>query len=355
MKVCVYAIALNEEKFAKRWAENMGEADEIYVLDTGSTDNTVDILVKNGVKVFSKKITPWRFDTARNESLKLLPRDTDICVCTDLDEIFEKGWRKKLEAAFVDNVTRVRYKYIWNFNSNGNPDVVFYIEKAHKLAGYRWKNPVHEILVNENETIGNADGVVLMHFPDKSKSRKQYLELLELAVIEEPDNDRNVHYLGREYMYYGRYADAINMLKRHLSLNSATWKDERCASFRYIANCYLMQNNISDAYKYYLYAIAEAPYLREPWLDLAYFEYRRENWIGCIYFIEYALNIKSNTKTYITSSSSWNEQPYDVLSIAYYKIGMIDKAIENVKKAIEYSDDERLKKNLEIYKKATLQ
>ena len=42
-KVCVYAICKNEEKFINRWVESMKEADEIYVLDTGSTDNSRNI------------------------------------------------------------------------------------------------------------------------------------------------------------------------------------------------------------------------------------------------------------------------------------------------------------------------
>jgi glycosyltransferase involved in cell wall biosynthesis len=353
MKVSVYAISKNEEKFAERWAKSMGEADEIYVLDTGSNDNTVEILEKNGVKVFTKIINPWRFDVARNESLSLIPDDTDICVCTDLDEVFEKGWRKKMEEAFKNGVTRLKYKYIWSFNSEGREDVVFNIEKAHSRFGYTWINPVHEILTSQNDNIAFAEGVVLMHFPDKTKSRSQYLGLLELAVEEDPENDRNMHYLGREYMYYQRYIEAINTLKKHLKLKNATWKDERCASMRYIAKCYTSLSNISEAYKYYIYAIAEAPYLREPWLDAAYFEYYRENWVGCIYFIEYALKITHREDNYITSASSWNETPYDVLSIAYYKIGMIDKAIEAVKKAISISDESRLKENLNIYEKAT--
>ena len=45
-KVCVYAICKNEEKFVKRWVNSMKEADEIYVLDTGSTDNTIKLLKK---------------------------------------------------------------------------------------------------------------------------------------------------------------------------------------------------------------------------------------------------------------------------------------------------------------------
>ena len=96
-KVCVYAICKNEEKFVDRWYESVKEADEIYVLDTGSTDNTVNKLMQHGVFVTKKIIDPWRFDVARNESLKLVPDDTDICVCVDLDEVYEPGWRKLLE------------------------------------------------------------------------------------------------------------------------------------------------------------------------------------------------------------------------------------------------------------------
>ena len=92
-KVIVYAISKNEEKFVDRWVDSMKEADAIYVLDTGSKDKTVKKLKKRGVFVKTKKIKPWRFDTARNESLKLVPIDCDICVCTDLDEVFEADLR----------------------------------------------------------------------------------------------------------------------------------------------------------------------------------------------------------------------------------------------------------------------
>ena len=98
MKICVYAITKNESNNLEKWLDSMSEADYIVVLDTGSTDNTLELLKNDSrvTKVEQKIIDPWRFDVARNESLKLVPEDTDIYVCTDPDEYFEPGWAKVL-------------------------------------------------------------------------------------------------------------------------------------------------------------------------------------------------------------------------------------------------------------------
>ena len=192
MKICVYAISKNEEKHVKRWVESMKEADEIYVLDTGSTDNTKKKLEELGVKVTQKIISPWRFDVARNESLNLVPTDTDICICTDLDEVFEPGWRKQLELQWTKNTTRAKYNYNWSLDKNNTPIVNFYIEKIHTRHNYKWTHPVHEVLefTGEIENTITLKNITLNHYPDSTKSRKSYLPLLELSVKEDPENDR---------------------------------------------------------------------------------------------------------------------------------------------------------------------
>ena len=67
-----------------------------------------------------------------------------------------------------------------------------------------------------------ADGVQLNHFPDEAKSRSNYLPLLELSVKESQDNDRNMHYLGREYMFHRDYDKAITTLTKRLAMLSAS-------------------------------------------------------------------------------------------------------------------------------------
>lgn len=350
MKVCVYAISKNEEKFVHRWVKSMKEADEIYVLDTGSTDHTVEELKKLGVNVAVKKIEPWRFDVARNESLELVPEDTDICVCTDLDEVFEEGWRKKLEEVWNLDTTRARYNYNWSFDEFGNPAVNFYIEKIHIRKGYQWTHPVHEVLTFEGEehtiTIPN---ITLNHYPDASKSRSNYLPLLELSVKEAPEDDRNMHYLGREYMYYGKWNEAIDTLIKHLNLKSATWKDERAASMRFIARSYIALKRYEEARMWFDKAIEEAPYLRDAYIERALLENQFENWTLVEEYCQKALEIKTHQKSYINEPFSWNHTVYDLLSLACYYQGKYEKALEYINQAIKLCpNDERLLNNKKL-------
>ena len=349
MKICVYAICKNEGKFVDDWVKSMSEADEIYVLDTGSTDDTVKRLKENGVKVRVKIIKPWRFDVARNKSLELVPLDADICVCTDLDERFEKGWRKQLEKVWEEGTNRIRYNYNWSFDEYGNPATNFYIEKIHDSKNYKWVHPVHEVLKytgENNEKMLTDDVITVNHFPDKNKSRGQYLELLELSIKEEPEDDRNMHYLGREYMYYGKWNECIDTLIKHLSLKTATWKDERCASMRFISRAYINLNRYEEAKMWLNQAIEEAPYLREAYVEKAYIEYKFENWNNMYNLLNKALEIKQRSKSYINENFCWDSTIDDLLSICCFNLGKYSESLEHINKAIKLNpDDERLKEN----------
>ncbi len=354
MKVCVYAISKNESKFVKRWYNSMKEADEVYVLDTGSTDNTVELLKNLGAKVIQKNIIPWRFDTARNESLNLVPTDTDICVCTDLDEVFESGWRKELEKNWLANTTKGRYNYNWSLDKDNRPIVNFYIEKIHSRNDYKWTHPVHEVLENihNNENTITIDSITLNHYPDSKKSRSSYLPLLEISVEEDPEDDRNMHYLGREYMYYNQYEKAITTLKKHLCLQKAIWKDERAASMRFIGRCYAKLGNRKEAHLWYDKAIKEAPYLRDGYIENAMLYYEEKKYEEIEKYCLEALKITTHEKTYINEIFSWNETPYDLLSIATYYLGKYNYSLFFINLALEKApNDERLKNNKKLIEK----
>jgi glycosyltransferase involved in cell wall biosynthesis len=352
-KICVYAICKNEEKFVERWINSVKEADAIYVLDTGSTDNTVEKLKALGANVTTKEITPWRFDVARNLSLDLVPQDTDICICIDLDEVLDEGWREKLESIWTKETTRLRYNYIWSFDEYKNPAVNFYTDKIHQRKDYHWKNPVHEILVYEKETENfiTTDEITLKHYPDSTKSRSQYLPLLELSVKEDPTDDRNMHYLGREYMYHGNYSKAIETLKKHLSLEKSTWKDERCASMRFIARCYNYLNDKENAKIWFQKSCQEAPYLREPFVEYGIFMSQNKNYEEAEALLKQALSIPKNTKTYINEPYCYDGSIEDNLSICLFYNNKKEESIGYaIKASILKPNDERIKNNIEIIK-----
>ena len=350
-RVYVYAISKNEQKFAARWMESMREADGVYVLDTGSTDETAATLRGLGAHVEEETITPWRFDAARNRSLELVPPDADVCVCTDLDEVFSPGWREALEAAWIPGARQARYKYVWSFNPDGSEGTVFYQDKMHAREGFRWVNPVHEVLrwqgAGEAACV-LAQGVRLGHYPDESKSRAQYLPLLELAVREDPQNDRSLHYLGGEYFFHGRWDECIRTLKRHLALPNAAWRDERCASLRYMARAYGEKGDRYGQESCLLRAAGEAPHLREPWLDLARFCYAGQDWEGVLCHCMRALRITERPLTYITEAASFGPLPWDLLSLACWHLGLRSRALAAVEEALRLAPgDERLRKNKE--------
>lgn len=341
MKICVYAISKNESKFVDRWYNSMKEADEIYVLDTGSTDDTVEKLKSHNVKVTTKIIKPWRFDVARNESLKLVPNNADLCVCTDLDEVFTPGWRQKLEKA--KNYNLVKYNYIWSFDKNNKPLVNFYYEKIHSRKGYKWINPVHEVLKCslKNPKVILIEDIVLNHYPDNTKSRSSYLPLLELSVKENPHNDRNYHYLGREYMFYGKYPEAIKTLKHHLEMKESTWPDERAASMRFISRSYYNLKEYNESIKYAIMSISEAPYLREGYYETGLLYYNLNEYKKAKYYLLLSLQIKKNPKTYINDPNCYNGTIEDLLSVIEFNLKNYKESYIYLNKALIYHPDEQ--------------
>lgn len=342
MKIAVYTIAKNEEQFVERWAESCKEADYRIILDTGSDDRTVELAEQAGVTVHTKIIDPWRFDHARNAALEVVPEDADYCIALDMDEILISGWRDEMEKA---TATRPRYEYTWSWNADGSPGLVYGGDKIHARHGYFWKHPVHEVLsFKENETQEWLQ-LKIHHHPDSTKSRGQYFPLLELAVAEDPDDDRNAHYLAREYYFHNMWDKAVPEFKRHLSLPRAVWRPERSASMRYLARC----DHPNERESWLLRAAAESPDRREAWVELAQVYYERNDWPSCYSAAKRALTIQEKPLEYICDANAWGSAPYDMAAISSYRLGLYDEAVYFAGKALEYEpENSRLQKNLEF-------
>lgn len=342
MKIAVYTVALNEEQFVERWYESAKDADFLLILDTGSSDNTRGLANSLGITVVNVAVSPWRFDDARNAALVHLPSDMDYCVALDMDEILVEGWREELEKATAD---RPRYEYTWSWNPDGSAGLVYGGDKIHKRKGYRWKHPVHEVL-NKYDGAETQEWLDLKihHHPDATKSRSQYLPLLEMAVNEDPHDDRNAYYFARELYFNGQYERAADEFRRHLSLPRAIWKPERSASYRYLAKCE------SKNKEHWLLLARNESFRKENYVALAEYYYDTQQWEKCLEEAEKAIKITDKPLDYLCEAFAWGSAPYDYAAIASYNLGLKERALSYGELACEVAPyDERLKNNLVWY------
>lgn len=344
MKIAVYTVALNEEQFVERWYESAKAADYLLIADTGSQDGTVEKAKALGINVVSISIKPWRFDDARNAALALLPDDIDMCVSLDMDELLVGDWRPALERVTLAT-TRPRYTYTWNF-IDGKPGLTFGGDHIHSRHNYRWKHPVHEVVVADRITeVQEWIKLDIHHKADETKSRGQYLPLLELSVAEDPWDVRNSFYYARELFFYGQNEKSAAEFKRYLSLPSAIWAAERAAACRFLAKV-----EPSAAVEHLVQSVQEDATRREAKVDLAMHFYNKQDWPQVHLHTRNALAITEKPLDYLCEAFAWGALPWDLYSLAAYHLGDLEEAITAVKKALEYDpDDQRLLRNLELF------
>jgi hypothetical protein len=340
LKVAVYAICKNEAKNVPRWYDSIQEADGVFVTDTGSSDNTVELLKERGVNVFHAEIEPWRFDVARNISLENVPDDYDVVLCIDLDEVIGKGWREKVEKIFqmYPQATLVRWPFVfsWFDEKCTKPKTSMYQWKIHVRHGYHWESPIHEVLAwhGEGKTLEvYCEDIHSWHYQDLSKPR-EYQKLIDKAISEDPKDQRLSWLRARELMMHNRFEEAIEEAKRHLGLTKEIEEGEnrmvieqlRALSMRYISQA-LMQRHKQDktvdageVIEWMLKSVAECPWLRESWVALAQAWALFDQWEQVYACATFAQTIKARTNSIENDELAWGEYPEKLARIAWKQI-----------------------------------
>ena len=366
-KICIYAICKNESQFVERWLTSAKNADYIVVLDTGSSDDTYEKLVKyaksneltpNSKMIVDQKIIdPWRFDTARNLSLDMaygIP-DANIFFCIDLDEVLEPGWDTELKENWIEGVhQRAVYKYTWSHTDNGAEGRSFWADKIHS-RGWTWIYPVHEFLsrtsnaktgYNNNESLNLFDRLHVQHYPDSTKSRSSYLPLLEVRYKENPDDLMTQMYLGHEYYYRGHYNSSIEMLTKAIGNLPSTGIDI-ASCYLFIGDCYSRLNDKSMAIASYYKSIeCDATYI-EPYLALGNIFLNDKMYGLSINIIKEGLRKSIRRYSWLERDTSWSYKPWDILSLASFYSGHKKESLAYAMKAYSFDkNDERLLNNI---------
>lgn len=300
LKIAVYAIAKDEQANVEAFLESCQGADAIYV-GVNRGDTTGNLLEKFGANVVWIDDIPFRFDQYRNIVLNELPHDIDVCVSLDLDERLEPGWRKKIEKVWKPNTTKLNYWLQWSDSRK------FYYDRIHARANYRWRHANHEGVYATPGTpeFSVQSDLTVYHHRDAGKDRKKNLPLLELAVKEDPNDARMLWYLGREYYQDERYDDAIKTFKDYL--NVGTWGHERCWACIYIARSF---HDAHDREAYLRMAIAEAPDLRDPYVELCSAQQARKNLKRALDTINAAIKIHTGRNSFFDNNGSYTAKPY---------------------------------------------
>ena len=227
-------ITKNEEKNIKACLDSMVNiADEIIIVDTGSTDRTIEIAKSYGAKVFSYK---WNddFSEARNISLEKATKDWIIVL--DGDEVLPKEDGKKLKN--IINATSMEALYLRLENIVDNKSlgdaVVLRVFRNNKL--YRFRNKMHEQVIFSIEENGGKDKIQatnlkILHYGYDPKiynmvdKQKRNLKILE--SYPEEDRDGYFYYsIGNEYSRANDINKSLEMYYKGLGFARNNYPDK---------------------------------------------------------------------------------------------------------------------------------
>jgi GT2 family glycosyltransferase/tetratricopeptide (TPR) repeat protein len=226
-RVSLCLIVKNEEaNLPACLASAAGLADEVIVVDTGSTDRTKEVAAQHGARVFD---FTWvdSFSAARNECLR--HANGEWIFWLDADDRLDEENRQKLRALFA-NLPDGNVAYVMKCLCLPDPvsrtaTVVDHVRLFRNHPQLRWEHRVHEqILASVRRSGGEVRwaGVVIHHtgYQDPSLRRQKLqrdLRLLKLEETEQPNHPFTLFNLGSVYQEMGQTAEALTLFRRSLA------------------------------------------------------------------------------------------------------------------------------------------
>jgi GT2 family glycosyltransferase/tetratricopeptide (TPR) repeat protein len=205
-------------------------ADEVVVVDTGSTDGTKEVALRHGAKVFD---FAWvdSFSAARNECLR---QATGAYIFwLDADDRLDEDNRARLRRLFAglggENEAYSMKCHCLPEPGSNTATVVDHIRLFRNLPQVRWKYRVHEQILPAVRAAGAEvrwSEVVIHHtgYQDAALRRRKLqrdLRLLEMEQAEQPDDPFTLFNLGSVNQELGRHEQALPLLQKSLDLSHA--------------------------------------------------------------------------------------------------------------------------------------
>lgn len=260
IKIILCMIVRNESRIIERCLRNaMPMIDAISICDTGSDDNTVELIKsfcdKNNLKgcVWSD---PWKnFGHNRSRSLTYA-----VKTATELGWDLDKTYALLLDADMnlIIKPTFGKQKLV----SDGyliiqkNSVLTYYNTRFVKLSK-PWKciGVTHEYWGADGAINSKLEDVLIDDVNDGGCKHDKYerdIRLLTQGIEDEPNNERYYFYLAQSYMDAGKVNEGIEWYKKRVEKGG--WGEEVFYSLLRIGHGYLRQNEVEKAIFYYLKA-----------------------------------------------------------------------------------------------------
>lgn len=220
--ISICMIVKNEEKHIRMCIEKATKiANEIIIVDTGSTDDTVNIVKHLGIEPY---LYEWKndFSSARNYAISLAT--SEYIFQLDADEMIEFN-PVDLDGVLTKDYYLVKIK---NYMSDGTYNYHSSIRLFKNKIGLKYKGRLHEqinIRDFEGSTEGYIDSLVLHHLgylEQEIKNKNKLSRNMTILLEEVKENPTAFNYfnLGNQYKVQGDYWDAINAYKKSFSIGS---------------------------------------------------------------------------------------------------------------------------------------
>lgn len=193
----------------------------VIVLDTGSTDNTIDIIKEtcdnNNQKIYLKETFFKSFPESRNDAIEFAETilNIDFLLLMDAGDEFQTTKNKKEIYTIINSIPNNLYYGIitqkWLIKDNLDDHSDIRLIRNYKNCRYDIKYPVHERFKNVDNTV-NLNNLFFL-YQDRNKyaisTDKRYIKDIELLLSAEY-NKRNLYFIAQSYMSINDFYNGFN-------------------------------------------------------------------------------------------------------------------------------------------------
>lgn len=278
--ISIAMIVKNEEECLPRALANWKVlGDELIIVDTGSTDNTIEIAQAHDATVLHYD---WRYPGNKGEArnVGLDAAQGEWAVVLDADEIIKDPARLRLMLhktakevtgcnVLFENYDNGNLTLRWYQVRAFRRDLYHYIHREHELPHWKAKSgqPSEFIL----------DGIVFEHRAPTGREpgkMEPMMDRLTLDVEEQPDSPGPLFFLARQYLLNGQYQESIDWNERFLALQDI----DPCEAYGHMASAYHALGNTQEALRWLYRATAEQAHRRIWWVRIAELHMTQGRW-----------------------------------------------------------------------------